>query len=136
MTQTLITGGMVLGVTPSLAAFGWALVRLEPESETVEGLGVLRSRVLAPQAYVGLEQPGGPGPRTPTEPLCGDLETSEGVCYEAEADGSLRVAGWRHGGAAARPARQRIEGAEARQLVERYLGRDRAAQLFRERAGR
>ncbi len=51
----LAPGGVVLGVLPSLAGCGWAIVRLLADAEAVESFGVLRTRT----AYGTSETGGG-----------------------------------------------------------------------------
>lgn len=43
--RSIVLGGVALGGVPTMHSFGWALVRLEPEHETVESLGVIRTRL-------------------------------------------------------------------------------------------
>ena len=38
-------GGVVLGCVPTLAAVGWALMRVSPDGDEVESFGVIRTRV-------------------------------------------------------------------------------------------
>jgi hypothetical protein len=42
--HTIVRGGVVLGITPSLALTGWVLMRLAPDCDEALGIGVLRTR--------------------------------------------------------------------------------------------
>ena len=92
--------------------------------------GVIQHAGQDPRARLAGEPSRGPAP---VEPFAGEIETTDGVCYVVQSDGSLGRVAWRNGGG---PGRERIPASEARAVAERYLGRDRAAQLFRERTGR